>query len=349
VIDYRIAHSIHEFDEACWDAVTSSEPAMTHRWQRMVEAGWSHYRPRYLLLQDSQGPLAVVIADATQSFGYTGWRKWLFQRSVLILQGPFSATECGVMIRPGAALATGLSRLEPALRELGRQAKRPLLGIANVATSDLPLWQARRFFASAQSPNTVLDLPPTYERYLEVLPAQDRTKICRTRRRAERFGVSFEHGAPAGESEQLHALIGQVSARHQVPDRATLYTGALIAALEREMADEIIVFRGFVEGTFAGHLLCLTSGQRLWWLATGLHYELAHPSYLYFLLMDEMIRWSIEHGIRRIYGGLTSEREKQKHGFRPYERWFCYCAVSPTLNNGLALALPFVQRLMGRA
>lgn len=346
-MDYRIAHSIHEFDEACWDAVAGSEPAMTHRWQRMIEASWSHYRPRYLLLQDRQGPLAIVIADATQSFGCTGWRKWLFERSILALQAPFSATDCGVMTRPGAAPATGLPQLEPALRELGWQVHRPLLGIANIATPDLPLWQARHFFASAQLPNTVLDLPPTYERYLEMLPTQDRTKIRRTRRRAERFDVSFEHSASAGESEQLHSMIGQVSARHQVPESVMLYTRALLAALEREMADELIVFRGFVEGTFAGHLLCLTSGQRLWWLATGLHYELAHPSYLYFLLMDEMVRWSIEHGIRRIYGGLTSEREKQKHGFRLYERWFCYRASSPSLNNGLALVLPFVRRLMG--
>jgi predicted N-acyltransferase len=253
------------------------------------------------------------------------------------------------MARPGTTLAAVLPQLEPALRELGRREKRPLLGISNVATPDLPLWQARHFFASAQSPNTALDLPPTYEHYLETLSTQNRTKIRRTRRRARRFDVRFEHGAPAGESEQLYSMIRQVSTHNKIPDGAVPYTRALLAAMEREMAGEVMVFRGFVEGTFAGHLLCLVSGRTLWWLATGLHYELAHPSYLYFLLMDEMIRWGIEHDIQRVYGGMTSEREKQMHGFHLCGRWFCYRANSHLFNNALPLALPLVRRLMDQA
>jgi hypothetical protein len=80
-------------------------------------------------------------------------------------------------------------------------------------------------------------------------------------------------------------------------------------------------------------------------LMIGLHYEIARPSFLYFLLQDEAIQWSIQHGLRRLYVGRTNEREKQKHGFYLEERWLCYRARVRPLNRVLAAALPLIQRL----
>jgi hypothetical protein len=80
------------------------------------------------------------------------------------------------------------------------------------------------------------------------------------------------------------------------------------------------------------------------WPAAGLHYELARPSSLYFVMLDHLIRWSIGKGMRRVYGGMTNEEQKARHGFHPQARWFCMRAHPGLLNGALALAVAWRDR-----
>lgn len=343
-ISCHIARSITEFDPACWDALAGSEISLTHAWQRVMEASRTSYRPLYVLLRDERGPLASAIVSVSESFGDQGWRKQALQRLPLVVRGPLSSASCGIGLRPGIDPAAALPELERVLSKLCRQNFRPLWGVSNVTAAGLPFWRARGFLAAAQRMHTVLDLPPGYETYLAQLPAKYRTKILRTRRRAERFAVSLVHSPLAGEQEQLYALLREVAASHDMSVEAMPFTPAFFSAIEREMSEAAQLFKGFVGGEFAGYLLCLRYDSSLWWLVAGLHYELARPSYLYFLLMDEMIRWSCAHGVQRIYGGMTTEPEKQKHGFCLRERWFCYRAQPRFLHNALRVAASLARR-----
>jgi predicted N-acyltransferase len=343
-ISYQIARSITEFDPACWDALAGGEASLTHAWQRVMEASRQSYRPFYVLLRDGQGPLASAVVNASESFGKRGWRRWVVQRFPLVVRGPLSSASCGIGLRPGVDLADALPELERALSKLCWQNLRPLWGVSNVTEADLPFWRARGFLASAQWAHVVLDLPPSYEAYLAQLPASHRIAIRRLRKRAERFAVSFAHGPLAGEQEQLYALFYEVAASHDTPLEAVPFTPNFFSALEREMPDATQLFRGFVGGELAGYLFCLRYGSTLWGLVVGLHYELSRPSHLYFSLMDEMIRWSCAHGVRRIYGGMTSEQEKQKRGFGLQQRWFCYRAHPRPLQSALKVIAPFVHR-----
>ncbi len=343
-ISDQIARSIAEFDPACWDALAGGEVSLTHAWQRVMEAGRMSYRPFYVLLRDGQGPLASAVVSSSESFGNRGWRGWFLQHLPLVVRGPLSSASCGIGLRPGTDLATVLPELSHTLGKLCRQNFRPMWGVSNVAKADLPFWQASGFMAWAQWAHVVLDLPPDYEAYLAQFSATRRRAIRRLHKRSEQLAVRFTHGPLAGEEEQLYALYTQVVASHNTPLKVMPITPTFFSALRREMFDAVQLFKGFVGDELAGYLLCLHYGTTLWGLVVGLHYELSRPANLYFALMDEMIRWGCAHGIQRIYGGMTSEQEKQKHGFGVQERWFCYRAHPRPLHRLLKAAASLVPR-----
>jgi predicted N-acyltransferase len=337
--------SIREMDEQRWDSVTGDVLSMTHRWLRVMETCWRSYGPRYLLLEDQQGPCIAVIANTVAAFENLGPLGWFYQQLSLAVSPPFSSM-CGVMTRPGTSLESVMPYLEPVLSRLCRQEKRLLLTIDNLATSDLLSWQKAGFLTSPQQGLNILDLPSTYDLYLKSLYPKDRSELRRIRKRVAEFDIHFEVGPLANDGEQIYALLCEVFATHGTSPDAMPFTPQFFTGLEREMPGNVLFIRGYVGETLAGVSLCLLNGSTLWWPMAGLRYEIARPTYLYFLLMDEMIQWSIEHGIKKIFGGKTAEREKQRHGFHLEERWLCYRASIRPLNWAFSIALPIVKRLM---
>lgn len=341
------ARSIHEIDEERWDSITGSVLSMTHRWQRAMEADWRFYQPHYLLLEDAQGPCAAVVADVYASFKNLRLLGWLHQRLSLAVRPPFSSM-CGVMLRPGVALEGVMADLKPELDQWRRRERRLLMSVDNVGASDLAGWKQAGFLAISEKGVSVLDLPASYEDYLQLLENHDRQELRRARRRGEKFDLRFEFGPPAEDNEQIYALVGEVFASHGVAAEAVPFTPRLFAALDKEMPGDVFFVRAYAGDTLAGACLCLLNGSTLWAPMIGLHYEIARPSYLYFLIFDEMIRWGIAHQIQKIFLGKTNERQKQRHGFYQEERWLCFRAGPSTLNRMAALALPMAQRLILR-
>ncbi len=340
----QIAHSIHELDEARWDAIASDEIAMTHRWQRVMEAGWRDYHPRYLFLEDAQGPLATAVAEAGRSFWRGGWSGRLLKRFTLALTAPFSSLNCGIMARPGVELAAVLPHLDAALSGICRRERRLLLTVLNVPGGDVATWQARHFLALRREPAAVLALPADYEQYLQTLSAKERSRLRRMRRRGNEWQVTFQHGPPDGDGEKVYPLFRQVFLQHAPPNSEVPFGAEFFDILEREMPGEVFFFRGYVRGELAGVLLGIRAGQTLWGPLVGLRYELTRPSYLYFLLFDEIIRWCLERGLQHVQSGLTIAREKQAQGFSLHERWFCYRAHPQLLNVALRGAVSLVKR-----
>jgi predicted N-acyltransferase len=338
-------HSIREIEEGRWDSVVGDSLSMSHRWLRVMEAYWHSYGSRYLLMEDEKGPCAAVVANTAIASGDLGLLGWFYQRLSLAISPPFSSM-CGVMIRPGTSIESVIPHLDPVLSQLCRREKRLLLTIDNIVPSDLPVWRQKGFMAFQQQGLNILDLPSTYDLYLDALRPKDRSELRRIRKRAMEFDVHFEVGPLANDGEQIYALFCEVFANHGTSLRAMPFNLHFFTGLECEMPGDVQFIRGYVGKTLAGVFLCLLNGSTLWWPMAGLHHETARPSYLYFLLIDEMIRWGIEHGIKKIFGGKTADREKQRHGFHLEERWFCYRANSRLINQGLALSVPLVKKLM---
>jgi hypothetical protein len=114
-------------------------------------------------------------------------------------------------------------------------------------------------------------------------------------------------------------------------------TDELFPALARELGEAAHVISGTVLGQAAGFCLCLLDGDTLLAPLIGLHYELSRPSCLYAALIDEIVRWGLHNGVRRIHLGLGNERQKRRHGFLPHARWACIRAQLRPLNAALTL------------
>jgi predicted N-acyltransferase len=318
--------SIRELDEERWDALAHGELQMSHRWQRVMEASLANYRPRYLLAGDDRGPLLSVVADTSQTFGRSGWRELLLRRLTLMLGAPFSSRHSGLAMRPDAP-AECLERVLPALclRE-----RRPLLGVANVDVAQLAGWRAHGFSARSQPASMLLDLPSaSYEAYLASLRARDRHEIRRARRRAAELDVTFDHAPLATARTDLYPLLAEVGTRHT----SLPFTPQLFPSVARELRDEALLFSASIGGQLAAFFLCLQQRQMLLAILAGLRYALAYPASAYFLLLDELVRWSLQHGIRRIHAGLSNEAQKQRHGFTARARWLCFRAYPGPLNH----------------
>jgi predicted N-acyltransferase len=255
---------------------------------------------------------------------------------------------CSVVVRPGLSLESVMPELEPALDQLRRKEKRPLISIGNVAASDLPCWQQAGFQAYPQRSVSSLDLPATYAGYLDSLQRKDRQRLRRLHKRAAELDVRIETGALADDTQQIFPLLCEVYAKYGIPQKAMPFTPRLLSGMEKEMPGSILVIRGYVGNELAGVALSLLGDSVLLGLMIGLHYETARPSYLYFLLQDEVIRWGIQHGLRRVYAGRSNEREKQEQGFHLEDRWLCYRAGVRPVNRALSMALPWVGRLSRR-
>lgn len=347
LLRYTRSNSIGEIDASRWDAVAHRLLVMKHSYCRLMEAGWRTYEPRYLLLEDGQGPCALAVANKGETFGNQGLMKWLYRRLNLVFYFPYN-TECAVFARPGLPLEAVMPELVSAMETLCRRERRFLMAVGNIPAGDLPAWERAGFLASPQASTNILDLPETYDLYLLSLRPKDRAELRRIRKRADELEVHFKIEGLAEDGEQIYTLFKNVSTRHGASEETIPFTPQFFAEFGHHMAEQTLFVKGFVENRLAGALLCSWEGATLWWQMAGLDYERARPTYLYFLLMDEMIRWSIAHGVRRIYGGFSSDREKQGHGFRAEPRWMCYRACSRPLNRLLTLALPLARRLMGR-
>jgi predicted N-acyltransferase len=248
-----------------------------------------------------------------------------------------------VVVRPGISLEAIMPDLDAVLRQLCRHEKRLVITVSNVGASELSSWQQAGFLAVSQPKVGYLNLPATYEQYLESLRSRDRHELRRARRRGQKFDLRFETGPLMNDGEQIYALFCEVFTRHGTPPESIPFALQFPAALELEMPEDVFFLRGYAAEKLAGVGLCLRNGTTLWAPLIGLNYEIARPSYLYFLLTDETIRLGIEHGMKKIFLGKTNDSMKQRHGFHLEERWLCYRAHLGPLNRILSWVLPLVQ------
>lgn len=348
MITYREAHTIEELDPQQWDAMSGDVVSKTHGWQRVMEVGWEKKEPCYIWIEDEQGPVAAVITQLNEDFGNQGALAWFHSNLNAVISPPFSGIGTGVLLRPGISFTELQPHFDRILREFCRRHKRPLITTANITEKTLPLWENLDFHSSPRPNLMVMEVPETYEAYLAGLKAKDRCELRRMRRHAEKSNavLTFESGPLAGEGEDIYPLFCEVFAKHGTPRENMPFTPKFFHLLEKELPGQVFLIKGYINGVLEGVSLCLRHNNSLWWPMAGLHYEVARPHYLYFLLIDEMVKWSIENGITFIDGGLTNERQKARHGFRRQSRWYCYRANFGAINQLVAWTLPLARKLV---
>ncbi|MBA3470376.1 MAG: GNAT family N-acetyltransferase [Herpetosiphonaceae bacterium] len=346
---YRFVYSIEAIEQDPWNALAGDTLSMTHGWLRLLERAFRNQQPCYIIFEDAAGWAAIVTASTYGHFGRKGWREKLLRRATLVVTAPYSSLHSGIALRSDVTIDQLLPDLQRALASLCWRKQRLIYALSSIDSADVAFWQRHGFSASRQPDYSMLDLGcATYEDYLQRLPGKDRAELRRIRRRGAESGVTFEIGPPRpGEGPEIYPLLCQVHARYGHTLETMPFGPTLLETMSRELGDAVILIRGYVNGVLEGVSICIREGDSLSWPIAGLNYAVSRPTYLYFLLIDEMVRWSIGQGIRRITGGLSNEREKRGHGFHIHERWFCVRMHPSPANTLLVRALPVLRRLIG--
>jgi len=299
----KVVGSIQELDEERWDALAAAEVTMTHRWHRVMETSRVAYQPRYLLAEDKRGPLAAIVAEGLLPPGARLARVHAATADT-DRQRAYSSRHTGTSLRPGASPEC----VEPLLQYLARRERRPLIG---VAMSTLPTWPAgesgifteglnRRGWCSTSSHHATKTVPGTLARSgaTRATPAYDgepRTDVTVHRFRWPARGAA-------------EPTLAEVAQRHRsVVFRLTLpVAGRANWTRKRSSCPPLsAVKRGFS---------CVYARARRCWRSWRPAVRTCLPELAYFVLLDALVRWSLERASGAYTAGLSNEMQKQRHG-----------------------------------
>ncbi len=326
---------------------------LSHAWLRCMEDIQKRSHSVYALISDDRGPLAALAAPYLRSvepLRILGGKRvaGALARLVLLATVPFYGGAGGLGLRSGESLERILPLLEPLLRGVCRRARRLALAVSNVSSGDLRAWRSLGYEDYELPPGAVLRLPGNYAGYLGLLGGRDRRELARIRRVAGKGMTTFEAGSAVDDDAELYELLCERYARHGVGKNDVELKPKLFRCLQRDFPSSLVVFRGRVRGELAGFMLGLHRGEELYLLFSGYRYELSRPNFVYFLLYDEAIRWSLEHGVRSIDAGTTMLTEKTRQGFSPARRWVCWRAASRPVEAALKALRKPIQAALPR-
>lgn len=351
---YQIERSIRDFAPRSWDAASGGKLMMSHAWLRCMEDIQKRSSPLYALVSDDAGPLAALAVPyltTIEPLRILGGPRLAgaVARLVLLATVPFYGEASGLSVRAGVTLEAALPALEPSLRAICRKARRMILAVANVPRGELPAWRALEFQDYELPPGSRLKLSGNYSSYLELLNGRDRRELARMRRVAEHGGTTFECVSGVEDPGVLYDLLCERYAHHGVERSEIELKPELFFCLKNDFPDDVVSFKAKVRGKLAGFMLGVRRRDELCLLFSGYRYELSRPNFVYFLLYDEAVRWSIEHGIRTIDAGSTMLSEKTRQGFEPVPRWVCWRAASRPVRTALSALRRPIRVFLPRA
>jgi predicted N-acyltransferase len=339
----QVARSIHEFEPSRWDAVAGSRLPLSHAWLRLLETGALGYHALYLLVEDEQGPLAAAVSPA---WAVEWWERAAF-RQLLALYPPYSASTSGLALREGCSLEATFPRLEPLLRKLAWKHGRLVTSLTVTSTAEAEYLQKQGFRTLEMSPGTVLPIQwSSYEDYLAAFPSRVRTGLGRSRRRAEKGGARVQVGVPIlGLERQLYALLAKTFTLNGSKSPPPFSERFFSAAVE-QLGERVVLIAGYLGDELVGYVLAFHDHHSMITPLAGFD-EKARDAHVYFVVLQEALRWAIEHGLRRIYMGTTNYHIKERMGFQLQPRIACYRPSARLLEPMVSLAAPWLERSYG--
>jgi hypothetical protein len=300
----QIVTQIEKIRAPEWDGAVSIA-AMRHEAIRALDSVVVPRDRVYALVSDADGSYAAIAARPHRGSALLG--------RVVLEVTPLLGLFGGIQLRRGVPLDVALPRLLPTLARMARRRRCPAFSVI-VPESDGPTY-ASHGFASFTIPATLRgDLSPfsSYEAMLEHLPGEDRRNLARSRRRSAQYGLRVEVTSPPRvRTAELFALLRATYEAHANPlPFAPDFFDRVWAAGFAEHA----LFCAYLGERLVAGIWVFRDGEVLTSSAAAFDYELARPSYAYFTLLDEILRWAFVHGVRKIDWGSSNDSIKGRYG-----------------------------------
>ena len=327
-----VADRIADLAPEAWDRLTEQTPFASRRWLAFCERVADRAQPYYLVAAQGDSYLAAAIfwlysrpqiPDFPSAVGKL-LAPIFRRRPLMVCEIPIAAASGLVLPEDRAAAQEALDFLFVDLDRLARQknASFVVFGHLKQDTATGQVWPAGyelvRLF-----PGTQLDLAgtPDYAAYLAGLNKKNRKNIRRNLEAARENGLTVTRSR-IPDPAQAFNLAAQVAARHG---------DHLIDEIRRvfELASEVEACWLVAEkdGRTVGFDL-LFGDKGVWKVfITGNDYS---EEYVYFLLSDEDIRFSIDRSAKMLYAGTHLYDFKERIGYeRRDDGYVRFCGFSP--------------------
>lgn len=357
--------SVTEIPREAWDAFFPGDAEGWAYYVACEEAPLAGFETSYVAAYGPDGALAAVapvfhtrhelytsIGGATRrlfdavarkfprflSLGVTGLGSAQVDRCHIGLDAALSP------LQKAAALRALLHALAQSARERGHK----LLAVKDLEDS-LPreigeALQNEGFAKIRSLPNAYLDLPyVSWDAFLNARSRSDRRYFTRKERTLDQ--ITIEYRAEIGDlSPKLHALYEQTrgQAKGDYGSFETLHPSYFDAVKRHcgERAQFMLCWKG---ADLVGFQLLMVGDRELSGKVIGMDYRVARDLNLYFININQAIRFAINHRIPHVRMGNTAYSVKMVYGARLATHWIFFKHRSSAVNALLRRLAPLVD------
>ncbi|MEI7999601.1 MAG: GNAT family N-acetyltransferase, partial [Candidatus Omnitrophota bacterium] len=185
-------------------------------------------------------------------------------------------------------------------------------------------------------PNTELDIRfKSFEEYLKTLSSSTREGLKRNFKKVDakvKFDLEITDTLNEETLSQVYELYLQTYNNHELGFEKL--TKEFFRKISMNMPGQVKYFLWRVDGKLVTFALCLVSGDYFIDYYLGFDYTVSNDYYLYFIRFRDLLKWCIDHGIKRYEMGQTSYEPKRRLGFN-FIRYYLYIKHRNKLLNFL--------------
>jgi predicted N-acyltransferase len=311
----RILRRIDEIPEETWNTLTQGHGFASHRWQRYGEAVMLNNDVRYVVVSQDEVPIAAaifcVIREEDLPIASPLVKRmvaWLIRRRPLLACRAPYASYPGFIVPEDERKASAMEAIIQGGEQIAKEFK--CCAIAYDYLLPIPAidWPNDYTKFSAFDPGTSMDIVwATHDEYLQSLGKKRRQDYKKYQAMKEELGLTISLHDRVPDVQEALPLFDNLFDKYGLADRSRM---------RAQLQNVELVDRDWIEarqeGKLVGCILVLGDERAANVRHVGRTYEIEN---LYFLLVDEAIRRSIEKGVKHLRAGSKVYGAKQRRGF----------------------------------
>ncbi len=332
------ANRIDDMDIEVWDQLGAGTPFSSARWSRLAEQIVEDFDARYILLTRDRKPVGRASVAFEKNPGMSISQP-LMRAFVTRLLSQYPMVYChappaniaqmsGLILPPGDEVAA-LHLIHDTLWQIAAVRPSSYLVMGWLSAHERQFIEQLEGYTLLPDSNMVLELSaPSFDKFIEKLSKSARRNFRDNNKFAEEMNLRVERATHYSQhSERLWELINNVDDHHKNVG-TTPYHRDAFSTIERDFAGQQTMLLAWAGEKLVGCLLLLHDQGVLRITLIGRDYDY---EYVYFQIFYEMVRYAIEHGLQRIYGGTGAEQFKRSLGFQDVPTYIAMTAQAQLL------------------
>jgi len=329
-LNVKVVNRIAELPENDWKSVFPKALENYRFFKALDESSFDKFKFYYILVYEDNVPLGAtscLIANFPLSIAVTG-----FPRKILVITEKLipcilnpKTLICGLPMGEGRIGIAGkteivMKEINNALEKLAKEQKADLIMYKDFNSSydDLLRPVLENGYLRLESfPSSDMEVNfRSFEEYLKKLSPSSRENLKRNLKRADakaKIELTVKNAVEGEELRQVHELYLQTYNKQEVGFEKLPID--FFANVAKNMPDETRFFLWRIEGRLVAFAFCLVSGDYFIDYYLGFDYSVSHIYSLYFVRFRDLMKWCIDHGIKRYEMGPTTYEPKRRLDF----------------------------------